>query len=271
MKTTQKAQEVLEQLLSAFETGTVPSAIARTCIPPLDVPCSRWSFNNRLLVLLSRTADARGIRQWKSVGRWPKKGSKAIYILAPMTFKKTEKNEDGEEHERVIITGFKAVPIFRVEDTTGKELDYPQAEPAALPPLISVATSWNVDIRYAPNVAQYYGYYAANTERKEIVLCTHDEDVFFHELAHAAHDRINGQLQPGQQWDQEIVAELAAATLMHLYGRQAQDGRAYQYIRAYAGKAGKSAHQACLSVLEQVRQVLSLIITQEEHEANRAA
>jgi hypothetical protein len=268
MKTTQKAQEVLQQLLDAFEQGTVPAALARTCIPPINVPCNQWSFNNQLLVFLSCTSDARGIRQWKNVGRWPKKGSRAIYILGPMTIKKTEADDKEEESDRIIITGFKAIPVFRVEDTTGKELDQPHIQPISLPPLINVAQDWGLNVRYAPGKADYYGYFSPT--RKEIVLCTHDEDVFFHELAHAAHERVNGKLQGGQQWDQEIVAELSAATLMHLYGRQAQDGRAYQYIKAYAERANRNAHQACLSVVDQVQQVLNLII-QHEEEAAKAA
>ncbi|MBT4611766.1 MAG: hypothetical protein HOC05_17120 [Gemmatimonadetes bacterium] len=268
MKTTQKAQDVLQQLLSAFEQGTVPTALARTCIPPINVPCHQWSFNNQLLVFLSETNDARGIRQWKNTGRWPKKGSKAIYILGPMTIKKTEENDRGEAEEQFIITGFKAIPVFRVEDTTGKDLDYPPIQPSSPPPLVNVAEDWGVNVRYAPSKADYYGYFAPTS--KEIVLCTHDEDVFFHELAHAAHERINGKLQSGQQWDQEIVAELSAATLMHLYGRQPQDGRAYQYINAYAQRAGKDTHKACLSVLDQVQQVLNLIIQRQEQAAKAA-
>jgi hypothetical protein len=269
MKTTQKAKDVLQQLLAAFEHGTVPAALARTCIPPVDVPCNQWSFNNQLLVFLSGTNDARGIRQWKNIGRWPKKGSKAIYILGPMTIKKLTEDEAEKEKDHVIITGFKAIPVFRVEDTTGKDLDQPQIQPTGLPPLSHIAKDWGVNVRYAPSKADYFGYFSPTNQ--EIVLCTHDEDVFFHELAHAAHERVSGQLKAGQQWDQEVVAELSAATLMHLYGRHPQDGRAYQYINAYAKRAGKNAHQACLSVIDQVQQVLNLIIQQDDTNITAAA
>ena len=186
-----------------------------------------------------------------------------------MTIKKTTEDDTGQEKDHFIVTGFKAIPVFRVEDTTGKDLDQPQIQPMSLPPLIHVAQGWGLNVRYAPSKADYYGYFSPTS--KEIVLCTHDEDVFFHELAHAAHERVSGKLRAGQQWDQEIVAELSAATLMHLYGRQPQDGRAYQYIRAYADRAGKNAHQACLSVLDQVQQVLSLIIQREEQQGTVAA
>jgi hypothetical protein len=34
--------------------------------------------------------DARGFRQWQKANRQVKKGAKAIYILAPMFFKKAQ-------------------------------------------------------------------------------------------------------------------------------------------------------------------------------------
>jgi hypothetical protein len=35
------------------------------------------------VIFLSGTQDARGFRQWKQVGRYVRKGGKAIYILVP--------------------------------------------------------------------------------------------------------------------------------------------------------------------------------------------
>lgn len=45
MKLTEKAQKVLNRIVETFHDGTIPEAIARTIIPPLDVPCARWSLN----------------------------------------------------------------------------------------------------------------------------------------------------------------------------------------------------------------------------------
>ena len=81
-----KAQVQLDQLLEAFRTGEVETAIAKNMIPrhPDDVrPCDAWSLSNRVMCWLSGTADARGYRQWKQMGRHVKKGCKAVYILAP--------------------------------------------------------------------------------------------------------------------------------------------------------------------------------------------
>jgi antirestriction protein ArdC len=75
---------------------------------------------------LNETDDARGFRQWLQVGRHVKKGSKAFYIIGPVTKKITEKKslDSGEKvrEEKQIIAGFKAIPVFRIEDTEGEPI-----------------------------------------------------------------------------------------------------------------------------------------------------
>ncbi|MSS72985.1 MAG: hypothetical protein EXS64_16055 [Candidatus Latescibacteria bacterium] len=255
MKVTEKAQQALDGILSAFESGQVPEAIAHTVIPMYDAPCNRWSLNNRILTFLSGTTDARGIDQWRQIGRWPKKGSKALYILVPMIY--TKRDDERGIDENALI-GFRACPVFRLEDTDGKPLDRPQVEPPEPPPLLDIALAWGLSVRYLPCIGNAYGFYCAG--RQEIGLCPHDEAVFFHELAHAAHDRVNGGLSQVQKWKKEVVAELTAATLMHLFGRRPNDGGAYRYIRHYAAQDGKDPHRACLAVIADVSRCLDLIL-----------
>ena len=186
MKTTDKAREQLDKILEAFETGAVPEAIAKAMLPPFDVPSNAWSLNNRILMFFAGTGDARGIRQWREVGRWPRKGSKAFCILVPLHAKKKETDEDtGRETVRQILIGFKCCPVFAAEDTDGKPLEYPDVEPPEPPPLSDVAEAWNIEVKYLPGNEAYFGYYAPG--REEIGLATHDAQTFFHELAHAAH------------------------------------------------------------------------------------
>lgn len=117
-------------------------------------------------------------------------------------------------------------------------------------PLLDVVQAWGIRVDYAAIRSAYYGSYSP--DRKEIVLCTHDEQTFFHELAHAAHEQVLGALKRGQDWKQEIVAELTAATLMHLFGKRPNDGWSYRYISEYAEKAEKDVYRACLTVLADV-------------------
>ena len=85
--------------------------------------------------------------------------------------------------------------------------------------------------------------------------------MFFHELAHAAHQRILGELKKGQDWRQEIVAELAAATLCKIVGKTSKNlGNTYRYIEGYAEGAKLTPWQACLKVIGDTEKVLNLIL-----------
>ncbi len=95
---------------------------------------------------------------------------------------------------------------------------------------------------------------------KRIILATHEAQVFFHELAHAAHDRIAGKLKGGQVPSQEIIAELTAATLSNLYCPEANLGFSYKYVKAYAKKSKKTVERACLAVINTTGKVLEEIL-----------
>jgi hypothetical protein len=250
-----KVNQVLEKILASFQSGEVPEALSIAVLPRSDVPCSQWSLSNRLIAFFSGTSDARGFRQWKEVGRYPKKGSKALYILTPRHKKVKDK---GNDDDKMILTGFMPAPVFGYEDTDGEPIDIPDLKPQELPPLFDVAKKWSIDVEWQSFQGESYGYFSPS--RKGIVLATHDEATFFHELAHAAHEKVIGKLQAKQDWKQEIVAELCASVLGHLYGKRINDGQHYRYIQTYAEKAGKDVHRACLSVISDVERCLNLII-----------
>jgi len=166
-------KQVLNSILSAFESGDIPDAVAIASFPIPEIPSMNWSFTNRTIQFLSGTADARGYRQWLEVGRHVKKGTRAIHILVPC-FKKIKNDEDGEEKEA--LTFFKATPVFRAEDTKGEPLDYENIELPELP-LIQRAYDWGVDVKAVPGNFRYYGYFSL--ARKEIALATKSEMTFF--------------------------------------------------------------------------------------------
>ena len=173
----------------------------------------------------------------------------------PKTVKRTETADNGEEVERVFVTGFYSIPVFRAEDTDGAALPY---EPTSPPPLADVAERLGLAVSYQTFAGRYYGYYKGDS--KKIVLATHEAKVFLHELAHAAHHRIAGSLKGGQIPSQEIIAELTAATLATLYCPEANLGFSYQYVEAYATKSKKTLERACLAVLNTVGKVLDEIL-----------
>ncbi len=111
-----------------------------------------------------------------------------------------------------------------------------------------------------PGNYRFEGYYSIN--RKEIALASKAECVFFHELAHASHEKVKGKLKPGQDPFQEIVAELAATALCKLVGKDPRDslGNSYQYIEEYATKAKVTALSACMTVMAETARVINLIL-----------
>lgn len=256
MNDSNKAKACLEKIVELFKSGNVPKALAVATLPPQKgIPSAKWSISNRILQFLSDTSDARGYQQWKQAGRNIKKGAKAFYILGPKSKIVKDTDEKGSETEKTIVLGFYGIPVFRAEDTDGKPLPY---EPLSPPPLIEVAEQFGLSVSYQAFASKYYGYYQGDSKR--IVLATHDARVFFHELAHAAHHKIAGKLKGGQEPDQEIIAELAAATLATMYCPEANIGFSYEYVKAYSEKSKKSIDRACLAVINTVGQVLDKIL-----------
>jgi len=252
-----KVYNAILDILKQFESGDIPRVIALTVNPEFDVPCNKWSLLNNLILQRNNTSDARGFRQWQEVGRHVKKGCKAISILAP-TFKKIKViNEDGKDEEKEFITGFRGVPVFRVEDTEGEPLDYENLEVPKLP-LLEVAEQWGVEVKAIGKNRFYLGCYNSLTDKIE--LASPEECVFFHELAHCSHGRLcNLREQP--KWQKEVIAELSASVLCRLAGKSPENmGQHYKYISGYAEKEGKDPIKACYEVISEVDKVINLIL-----------
>ena len=254
----QNIRETLNSILEAFEAGNIPEAVAYSMFPIPDLPSSKWSLLNRITVFLSGTADARGFRQWNEAGRHVKKGAKAVYILVPRMIKREIASELGEAEEEEVLSGFMARPVFRVEDTEGEPLDYEQIELPELP-LMERAREWGLSVKAVPGNYEYHGYFSQ--DKMEIGLASKDETIFFHELSHAAHMRIVGDLGTVPPWEKEVVAEFAAAALCKMVGKDSKHmGSSYQYVKHYAEQEGLSPIKVCLKVINQTEAVLTAIL-----------
>ncbi len=231
-----------------------------TVLVPKNLPSSKWTLSNRLLAFLQTLeVDCRGFRQWENVNRNVKKGAKAAYILRPRTIK-VKNDETGEEEIHVI--GFGCLPVFQYSSTEGEPL--PELVPPEPPPLLTVAERFGLTLQYQGFSGLYRGAY--DIQKKQIILCTSQERTFFHELAHAAHNKVlDGKLKVGQDARQEIVAELSSNVLARLYGRQQPDeGHTYRYIESYTQEMKKDVAASIVAVLTDVQKVLSLIIETSE-------
>jgi len=257
MQLSDTTRAALSKVVEQFKSGDLSSIVAIARIQPEgdEMPSARWSLSNRVLAYMQTGAlDCRGFKQWQNVGRWVKKGTRAAYILAPILVPYHDP-ESGEEH--AVLKGFRAVPVFGVGDTEGRGLPTVDYKPVELPPLADVAKRLGIAITYQPLPPGRLG--RCNLTGTTVDLGSHDAEVFFHELAHAAHARVEGDLKGGQHPHQETVAEFTAAVLMDLYGLGDRTGNCWDYVKCYAD----DPIQAILKALSTVEKVLTLLLAGE--------
>ena len=127
-----KTNEAVSYLVAALESGDSEvltqylSAMARF---------HHYSFGNIMLIARQKpqATNVAGIRTWNSLGRFVKRGEKGILILAPMVgYRKSRQNENAtdidtdntadERRPEPQLVGFRAVYVFDISQTEGKEL-----------------------------------------------------------------------------------------------------------------------------------------------------
>ena len=239
-------KQAMDTLLRMFDEDNLPK-VAMAVFKGDSIPSDKWSFLNRILMYLNNTEDARGFNQWKQAGRHIKKGSKAFFILAPM-FKKVIEEKTLEEKQ--ILAGFRAVPVFRFEDTEGAPLikdNFRVNIPFEFNGIIKELGLKIDAVRFNGSV---YGSYSLNT--KAIRLASPEIDIFLHELSHAVDDRLNG-LKSGQRNDQEVIAEFSGAVVGYLMGYKIPFGNVKEYIEHYSFKE-------LLSSLSRIEKVVTYMI-----------
>jgi hypothetical protein len=227
-------KEAMDTLIKIFDEENLEK-VARAVFRGDSIPADKWSFLNRLLMYLNNTEDARGFRQWQQAGRYVKKGSKAFYIIAPLTRKITAEKtlESGEtvREDKTVLAGFKGIPVFRIEDTDGAPIvreEYRVNIPCEFNSIIQELGLKVQPVRFCGTA---YGSY--NLINKEIRLASPDIEVFLHELSHAVDDRLTG-LRPGQRKDQEVIAEFSGAVIGYLMGYKIPLGNIRDYITEYS-------------------------------------
>jgi hypothetical protein len=256
MKLSPKAQTSINKVIEKFKTGdlSVVTKIARLQLAT-DAPVNKWSLSNKVLAFLqSDELDCRGFKQWREVGRTVKKGSSAVYILRPQLAKIEAENEDKEKN---ICVGFAPIPVFAASCTDGSD-SLPSYEPIKYPPLLEVAQKFGIAVEYAPISPDKLG--DCQTNGSKIRLGTHESSVFFHELTHAIHARIDGGLKNGQNSTQETIAEFTSVVLMDLYCLGDSSGKAWKYISKYS----EDPLIAITKAMGTVEKVLKVLLEEEK-------
>lgn len=186
--------------------------------------------------------DCRGFRQWKEVDRYPS-GKATAWILYPRI--KTITRSDGTEEEE--FHGFGTSAVWGYNQTEGKELyDESELVPSEPPPLADIAKTAGIKVKYMPLPPSTLG--SAKVDGSSIKLGTQDPSVWFHEFGHAIHARVVDGLDMNMYGENEVVAELTAATLMDYYGYRDHSGNAWEYIKRYADDPLQAIQRAASDV-----------------------
>src|SRR5580658_5603549 len=123
-----RTKDAVNHLVEALESGQSEvltqylSAMARF---------HNYSFGNIMLIARQKpdATNVAGLRTWNSLGRFVKRGEKGIFILAPMVGRRSTKDvatdeasEDAATEGQRTLYGFRAVDVFDINQTDGKEL-----------------------------------------------------------------------------------------------------------------------------------------------------
>ncbi len=80
----------------------------------------RYSFNNVVLIATQcpEATWVAGFGTWQKMGRFVRRGEKAIWILAPIVARRLAPQDEDE----AVLRGFRWVPVFDVSQTDGRDL-----------------------------------------------------------------------------------------------------------------------------------------------------
>lgn len=266
--------QVIDAIMKRFEDPkSLPAPLAQVFVLD-DAPHSgQWSPMNRFIVALHGHREAMGFQQWKAHGRFVKKGEKSFYILAPMTFNKViERKEESTDQTATeiitIVSGFRGVPVFGLDQTEGKP--YPMPDPSFLDklPFADVAAKWNLKLSiYSGERASALGFYSPRESL--ISMGVENAATFCHELIHAADDRLGALVlqkytsSKTAKRDAEIVAELGGAVLLAAIGmeNEADLGGCYEYLKFQAKtESPAEVKTAVFRVLDRTLRAVALVV-----------
>lgn len=267
MLTNDKVRNEINGLIKMFQEPESLETVAKSMFRRgIDIPSDNWSILNRLIMMYHGTMDARGAKAWFAIGRKVLKNG-SFCIIAPRIIQIVEKDSNGvpvldpktlKEKKRPLLIGFYPIPVWPVEQTEGKEVNYKMNK--EMPQFLceKVAKKWGLEIKHTFENPSFYAYFSPT--RKEIVMATDSQQSFFHELCHCADEKIQGKLQKGQEPLQEIAAEMSAAVLMRMFGLKCGTKNTYDYVSKYADQIGKDPEDAVIPLISRISKIVDLIL-----------
>ena len=222
-----------------------------------------YSFGNILQIARQKPDATRvaGLYAWNQLGRRVKKGEKGIQILAPMIGVKRKKDAEAEQditkQNVPVLVGFRAVYVFDVSQTEGKELPGMDGVKGEVGEhrdrLIDFITAQGIELefneRIAPAMGMSYGgkivLLPGQSKAEEFATLVHE---LAHEMLHKAERRTTTT-----KTVRETEAEAIAFVVGKAVGLQTGTASA-DYIQLYHGNASLLAES--LEVIQKASAVI---------------
>ena len=169
-----------------------------------------YSFYNTCLIMSQGGTQVASYKRWQKHNRQVKKGSKALRVLAPVTYKK--ENEKGEEEKKLF---FKAVPVFDISQTEGEPLKFHKNNGLTATDLKFEDMKNKIKYPVSLEIISPRGY----TDGHKIVINSELEDsdkicTLIHEMAHIKRKHIeNNEDKKTEELEAETIAFIVTTAL----------------------------------------------------------
>jgi hypothetical protein len=194
-------------------------------------------------------------------------GSKDIPPLAPVPIFSFAAEDDWEMPAGDIIMTARHQPNLmssRQGNLFGELAPWDESTILSLP-LIDRATEWGISVRAVPGNEKFYGCYCLSQPR-QILVASPEPIIFYHELTHAAHEKVIGHLVPWQSPRQEIVAGLCAQVISEIVDGEGCRflGNTYRLIATHSFTLKVSPLAGCWQFLPEVHHAIRIILSGED-------
>ncbi|MBT2757926.1 hypothetical protein J7E71_18800 [Mesobacillus foraminis] len=239
----------------------------------------RYSFNNLMMIYMQnpQATYVAGMKTWNSLGRRVIKGEKSLKILAPIQkkFKEEKENNAGkkEVEEVTRIVGFKAVPVFDVQQTEGAPLPLNPIVPDKVEPsdfaekiYELLKEKMNEELPVTEKTLERKGLYGYYSPSEHSITINEDHDItnklttLIHEYAHSIFHSPDGKYKDSGKDVKETQAESFAYLTCKYFGLDSSRFT-FPYLVSYAS----NSDQLLLKHQDEIQKETNRLITKIEN------